>query len=638
MNQTFELLGFYQILEQLKEYANTMQAKEIISNLAPYLSKRKLTKQLRDTTQARQLLELIGSPPLPVMEHIEDYIDIAAKGELLFVEQMEQIGMFLVAVKRLKAYLDKGKDAQIGLAFYSDDLIVHAELQEAIERSIRYGKIDDNATKELRDIRRGLQELEEKIREKAESVIRANVSYMSDSYVVNRNGRICIPVKKQYRSRIEGTQIDQSSTGTTVFIEPRAVTRFQEEYELLKISEDAEERRILYTLMNLILENEPEIRENIRVVVKLDFMFAKGKMSVDMDAVEPVINLERYLYLKAARHPLLKKEECVPLDFEMGNGKRGVVITGPNTGGKTVAIKTVALFSLMACAGLHVPAEKAGIAMNCQVLCDIGDGQNITDNLSTFSAHIRNIISILQRVNEESLVVLDELGSGTDPAEGMGIAIAILEQLRQSQALFLVTTHYPEIKEYAEKYAEILNARMAFDRESLKPLYRLELGKSGESCALYIAKRLGIPNEMLKLAAQEAYGDKSDALIDELGLNSEDGGLKKEPVPGIEKELILHKEALHGEGFTRGDSVTVLPENEIGIVVKPADRQGNVLVQIRKEKIMVNHKRLKLKVAAAELYPENYDFSIIFDSVENRKAKHKMEKRHCEDLIIFTEE
>lgn len=637
MNQTFEILGFYQILEQLKDYANTIQAKEIITNLTPSLSETDLTKNLKDTTQAKQLLESIGTPPLPLMENIEDYIDNVSRGELLLPEQIEQIGFFLVAVKRLKTYLDKGKEKQIGLAFYSDNLVVHSELYQEIERTIRHGKIDDYATKTLKNIRRQLQDINEKIREKAESIIKANKSFVADSYVVYRNGKTCIPVKKQYKGKVEGTQIDQSSTGATIFVEPRAVTKMRNEYDSLKAWEDTEERQILYTLMNMIADKEAEVRENIRVIIMLNFVFAKGKMSMDMRAVEPDINLNRYICLKEARHPLLRNEECIPLDFEIGNGTRGVVITGPNTGGKTVSIKTVALLSIMACSGLHVPAVKAMIAMNSQVLCDIGDGQNISDNLSTFSAHIKNIIDILKKVNEESLVVLDELGSGTDPTEGRGIAIAVLEQLRQSRALFMVTTHYPEVKEYADRYEEIINARMAFDRESLKPLYRLEMGKSGESCALYIAKRLGFPHKMLRIAAREAYGDKATALIDELNLNDTDNDFKKEGSLKIQRRVLPHKQAKHGEEFSRGDSVIILPEEKIGIVVNPADKQGNVLVQYQKEKLMINHKRLKLKVAATQLYPEDYDFSIIFDTVKNRKARHKMGKGYQGDLTIYME-
>lgn len=273
------------------------------------------------------------------------------------------------------------------------------------------------------------------------------------------------------------------------------------------------------------------------------------------------------------------------------------------------------------------------------MLCDIGDGQNLTDNLSTFSAHITNVMDILRRATRDSLVILDELGSGTDPAEGMGIAIAILEELRLRGCLYLVTTHYPEVKSYARKHGEIISARMAFDRENLKPLYCLEMGKSGDSCALYIAKRLGMPGHMLKVAAGEAYGDIKESLKQELGLEQEEeDGIKRIYEPGI---TVMKKktESTDVSGiFSRGDSVSVEPAGETGIVVKPADQMGNVLVQVKKEKRMVNYKRLKLRVKADCLYPEDYDFSIIFDSVENRKARHAMERKFQDGREVRVED
>lgn len=235
-------------------------------------------------------------------------------------------------------------------------------------------------------------------------------------------------------------------------------------------------------------------------------------------------------------------------------------------------------------------------------------------------------------------MIMDELGSGTDPQEGMGIAISILEELRRSGALFLVTTHYPEVKEYADRYGDVQNARMEFDRDSLKPLYRLKVGEAGESCALYIAKRLGFPDKMLAAAAREAYGERSEALIQNMHLHGGSSRLEKLHAPRIEKAAVVRDSMDAVRKFTRGDSVTILPDEKIGIVVKPADKNGNVLVQLRNEKMLISHKRLRLKVAAAELYPEDYDFSIIFDTVEVRKARHKMGKHHMEGLEIEVEE
>ena len=561
---------------------------------------------MRDTTQARQMLDLLGTPPLPVMEQIGHIVEKAVLGELLLPEEMEEVGMFLAAVRRMQSYLERGKMHHIPAAFYSDDLYPLTELKEEIERSVRHGRIDDHASGALWGIRKEIRALEEKIKDKADSLLKNNKKYMSEAFVVTRNHRLCLPVKKEYKSRVPGSVIDSSSTGATVFIEPEAVARFQDQREILLVEEDCEERKILYSLMDMIASQETSIKSNLETLAKLD---------------------------------LLPPDSNVPLQFEIGGGKRGMIITGPNTGGKTVAIKTVGLFTLMAGCGLHLPCAYGDVAMRNRVLCDIGDGQNLTDNLSTFSAHITNVMDILRRATRDSLVILDELGSGTDPAEGMGIAIAILEELRLRGCLYLVTTHYPEVKSYARKHGEIISARMAFDRENLKPLYCLEMGKSGDSCALYIAKRLGMPGHMLKVAAGEAYGDIKESLKQELGLEQEEeDGIKRIYEPGI---TVMKKKAESTDVsgiFSRGDSVSVEPAGEPGIVVKPADQMGNVLVQVKKEKRMVNYKRLKLRVKADRLYPEDYDFSIIFDSVENRKARHAMERKFQDGREVRVED
>jgi dsDNA-specific endonuclease/ATPase MutS2 len=316
----------------------------------------------------------------------------------------------------------------------------------------------------------------------------------------------------------------------------------------------------------------------------------------------------------------------------------------------------------MAQSGLHVPCEEAELCMNNGIFCDIGDGQSITETLSTFSSHITNIIQILGQSNDESLVLLDELGSGTDPAEGMGIAIAILEELREKNCIFVATTHYPEVKEYAARTKGLINARMAFDKESLKPLYRLEIGEAGESCALYIARRLGLPEKMLTRAYEEAYStsvyDKTQSprhmeYTDFINAAANDtnntvqipGTLTKTPSPGstayvplpkvqgLPKETSVNKTCASSK-FTLGDSVMVYPQKKIGIVFKPSDEKGLIGVQLQKKKEFINHKRIKLISPASELYPPDYDFSIVFDSVANRKARHQMDKKHQPGLEI----
>jgi dsDNA-specific endonuclease/ATPase MutS2 len=466
-----------------------------------------------------------------------------------------------------------------------------------------------------------------------------------EGYVATRNGHYVLPVKKEFKHMVSGSVLDISSSGSTYFIEPTAVAKLKEELSIQEITESNEERRILYVLSALVGENAFQVRLNMEAMETLDFIFAKAKLSLDMKAIPAAMNTDRYIQIINGRHPLIKPAECIPLNFAIGKGSSGIVITGPNTGGKTVALKTVGLLQLMAQSGLHVPCEEALLCMNNLVLCDIGDGQSITENLSTFSSHITNIINILTYTDRESLILLDELGSGTDPAEGMGIAIAILEELMHKGCLFVATTHYPEVKEYANTTEGLVNAKMAFDRESLKPLYRLEIGEAGESCALYIAKRLGLPKHMLERAYQEAYCstiEKAHNNIDRNFIENATDDLREITTPQIiishiEKQQEPKQVNIRSQRFHIGDSVVVYPQKKIGIVFRVADEKGEVGVQIQKKKEFINHKRLQLKVAATEMYPEDYDFSIVFDTVANRKARHKMDKGFQPDLEISYE-
>ena len=638
------MLEFEKIIQRLEESVYSEGAKEKVRNLAPMLKETEVKARLKETTEARLLIEKCGNPPLTDQEGIESYMEAAQRGECLSPEQLEKIAINLTAVRRLKDYLCRGKSYELSLPYYEENLDALDEVREELNDKIRGGRVDDYASKLLKSLREGIDRQEAKMREKADSVIRANKECMSDSFSTIRNGRICVPVKKEYKFRISGSVIDKSSTGNTLFIEPAAAARIYEELQEMKIDEENEERRILYTLTAMLSDKAEIIRENTRVTEKLDFIFGKGKLSLLMDGTEPVINTRRRIQITNGRHPLMNREVSVPLNFEMGNGINGVIITGPNTGGKTVAIKTVALNCLMAQCGLHVSCEKAEICLNNQILCDIGDGQNLSENLSTFSAHITNVLDILRKANEESLVIMDELGSGTDPTEGMGIAIAILEELKKSGALYLVTTHYPEVKSYAEREESVVNARMTFDKESLKPLYRMVIGEAGESCALYIAKKLGMPGGMLKRAAQAAYGTEN-TVAKNTGEAFEDNFSEDIPEELI-KERTAHISRQKSSGsaneltdkFQIGDSVMIYPDKKLGIVCEKVNEKGVLRVQLPNKKIYINHKRVKLHVKAQELYPEDYDFSIIFETVENRKARHQMERKYVEDLEIRYEE
>ena len=633
MNQTEKILEFDKIKENWKALALTDWGKQEIEKTEPCLAELELKARLKDTTEARILLEKCGNPPLTALEGIDECIMIAQKGGCLTAMQLEKIGMTLVSFRRVKAYLERGKVYQIGLPYYAENIDALEELEEMITMQIRNGSVDDGASPLLKDLRNAIIRTEDKMREKADSMIRSNKECMSDSFSTMRNGHICIPVKKEYKFRISGSVMDKSSTGNTLFIEPTSVAKYYEELQTLKIDEENEERRILYTLSAMVADESEILEQDIKLIEKLDFIFSKGKLSMDYGGIAPTINTERRITLKNGRHPLMEKKVCVPLQFSIGNGINGIVITGPNTGGKTVTIKTVALNCMMAQCGLHVAAEEADICMNSTFLCDIGDGQNLSENLSTFSAHITNVLDILKRVNRDSLVIMDELGSGTDPTEGMGIAIAILEELAKSGALYLVTTHYPEVKQYAQKKENVVNARMTFDKENLKPLYQLVIGEAGESCAFHIAKRLGMPGNMLQTAAQAAYDEVADWLLEDI----QNQRIEKAHTPKVQKIKQVNGQQTRALKFRLGDSVMIYPEKKIGIVCEIANDKGVLRVQLPNKKIWINHKRIKLHVAAQELYPEDYDFSIIFDTVENRKLRHQMGKHHMEGMQIEVE-
>lgn len=634
MDKTEQIIEFDKIKEAWGALALTQRAREQIAAMRPMLSESELRTKMRETTQARILIEKCGNPPLAAFTGIEAYFAAAQKGSCLAAAQLEEIGTALVAIRRMKSWLEDGKRYELSLPYYGENLNALPGLEEEIRMQIRGGSVDDNATPLLRELRGKIVRAEEKMRERAEAVMRANKECMSDTYSTMRNGHICVPVKKEYKFKISGSMIDKSATGNTLFIEPASVTKYYEELCELRIDAENEERRILYTLSAMAADGSEAFRESLRLMEKLDFIFSKGKLSIDYGCVEPAINTDRRIILKGARHPLMDRKTCVPLQFSLGDGVKGIVITGPNTGGKTVAIKTVAISCMMAQCGLHVAADEADICMNSNYLCDIGDGQNLSENLSTFSAHITNVLDILQNVNRDSLVILDELGSGTDPTEGMGIAVAILEELSGSGALYLVTTHYPEIKQYAQCREGIVNARMTFDRESLRPLYQLVIGEAGESCAFHIARRLGMPDSMLRTAAEAAYGTPAYAP----GAEQEPGRAPETAfasgrTPRIEKIKEAKGGSERARSFRRGDSVMVYPDRKIGIVCETANEKGVLRIQMPNKKIWVNHKRIKLHVAAAELYPEDYDFSIIFDTVENRKLRHQMERRYVEGEI-----
>ena len=630
MTQDWITLEYHIIIEKLQAQAVSQAAKKRLKDTAPILNEGLCRARMEETTAAKSVLENAGTPPLAEIDGTKTSLIQAAQGGMLSPGQLTQAARFCTAIRRMRRYLQDARLFSAGIASFSTELPDLSELEEEIARAVREDTILDDASPALRNLRRQRERTEQEIREKLNQVLLHHKKELSDSYVTQRGGAYVIPVQKRYQSAFPGRVVDASAKGNTVFMEPNAVQSLRQGLEALLIDIDTEERRILWALSDRVAGEEMFLRSAMRVMTDLDVLFARGKLSLEMDARPVELTAERMIRLVDARHPLLDKDACVPLNLEIKLPDAGIAVTGPNTGGKTVCLKTVGLLTLMAQSGLHIPCGAGTvIGMMDRVLCDIGDSQSISQNLSTFSGHMTNVIRILSECSRDSLVLLDELGSGTDPAEGSGLAAAILEELLRRGCFFLVTTHDPQIKLWAEQTPHVISARMAFDQESLRPLYLLEMGKSGESCAIEIARRLGMDMNLLTRARQVA-----------------DHGTHTPPAPqkrpmGIPasrlKRLETKKEGAF-ERFTMGDSVQLLPEKKTAIVYKPADDDGNVVIQFQGEKLTVRHNRLKLLIPAAELYPPDYDFSIVFDTVANRKAAHTIARKYDPDAAVTLKE
>jgi len=630
MNTHHKVLEFDLILHKLSDFAHGSRAKETLLALSPILDETLCKRAVLDTSGAKKLLETCGTPPIAVMDSLQECLHLAEVGGMLLPEQLYQIARFIVACSRMTDYLRRGESCEDRISFYGRAFHDLKELKVQIENSVDEERVFDDASLTLRKLRRTQEQLEGRMRDRLHQLIQSRKKWLADTFISQRNGHYVLPVLKQYQHQFVGTVIDSSRSGGTVFMEPASIADMQQEWNLAVMEEEQEVRRILYALSDLVAQNAPALAANAKMMDDLDVLFAKGSFSLETKSSEAIPSREKTTLLRKARHPLLDPYTCVPLDLELDESYAGMVITGPNTGGKTVALKTVGLLSLMAQSGLHIPCEEGSRLPMCDaVYCDIGDSQSITQNLSTFSGHMTNVINILKNNSVDSLVLLDELGSGTDPAEGMAIAISVLEAIQASGCRFLATTHYDQVKNYVLQSPQLMSARMAFDTVTLKPLYRLEIGKAGKSCALAIIRRLGMPSSVLACAEQIA---QKGCLTDDIprpSLKRRASSLTSRQQPGKPNQALP---------WQMGDSVEVLPDGEKGIVYQPADDHGNVIVQIKGEKLAVRHNRLKLLVPASELYPEDYDFSIIFDTVQNRKARHILSKRYDAEATVIIDE
>lgn len=645
MNKTtIKLLEYDKIKEKLKEHALSDMGKNMIDCLQPSLDINRIRTWLAETTEARAIVNKSSSLPIHSLAGVKNIIDKVDKGMVLLPEELSSMGLLLKDCEKLKRFMKDKEPIAPTISSYALSISPLAEISRQIDNCIDGSRVADSASPELNRLRRRIAASEDKIKARLESIIRSDSfkKYLQDSYISVRHGRYVIPVRSEYRGQIKGTVVDMSGSSSTVFIEPEGIRAIHDEMELLKVQEENETYRVLAELTSMIELNRKEIMINIETMANYDFLFAKAKYSRAIEGNSVEINENYELKIVNGRHPLIEGE-AVPLNFEIGYNYRALVITGPNTGGKTVAIKTVGLLSMMVQSGLHVPVMDGSIfPVFSDILADIGDGQSIQESLSTFSSHIRNITSIMKCAGKGVLVILDELGSGTDPQEGMGLAVSILERLYESGATILATTHHSELKELAGTREGFENGCMEFDINTLKPLYRLKIGQSGESNAFLIALKLGMDVEVIERAHEVTYGEKADY-----------GNMISNALPALENEDVIETNKRQMENmnervrinkaarmqamessFKIGDCVYVSSLGRTGIVYELENSKGEVGVIYEKKKIKVNKKRLSLYIDSKELYPEDYDFDIIFESKENRKKRHKMDKGHGEGLTI----
>ena len=616
-NNYLNKLEFDQVLQKLTEYCHTYIGKEKVLELKPSSDKDYVKKALLETSEAVSLMERNSTPPISEIEDIRVYIKMLESSSTLTAKALLDICNILNMADELKTYFSDflNDESYENLRIYFENLYTNSTIVDKIKKSIIDSEtIADNASSTLSTIRRHIRQAEQEVKNKLNSILHSSYSkYMQENVVTIRNDRFVIPVKQEYRSQIKGFVHDISSSGSTVFIEPMSVFEANNTINNLRIDETAEIERILQNLSSLLFPYTDELFSDIESIGMLDFIFAKAKYSNSIKGITPTINDAKYVNLIKARHPLIDAFSVVPITISIGQDYSLLIITGPNTGGKTVSLKTVGLLEAMACSGLNIPAEeKSSIYVFDEIFADIGDDQSIADSLSTFSSHMKNISNIVNSATPESLILVDELGSGTDPLEGANLAISILEYFKTKNILTLATTHYQELKKYALVTEEVQNASVEFDIENLKPTYKLLIGIPGKSNAFAISEKLGLKKEIIENA--QNLLNKKDVDFETLLKSIYDDKLKIEK----EKEQIeknLHQVELLKNNLQRDDSK--IREQEKEIINKAKLEARNILLDAKDDATSMISKMKEISESSSELKELNNMRNSLNNSIKN---------------------
>ena len=596
-------LEYNEIIQIIQKYCKTYMGKNFCNNLNPSFSIDRVNILLKETMEAVTAIYKNGSPPLDALEPLDIYIKTLESNQILSAKALLDLAKLLKVARELKEYYKDEDFAELQGYFsslYSNNLIE----KEIFEKILDENTISDNASPKLAGLRRKCRTLEKNVKDKLSSFLHSSTysKYLMEPVITIRNNRYVIPVKQEYRGMIQGFVHDISASGSTVYIEPTSVFETNNQIASVKMEEELEIEKILQILTSKFYGIIEFLKSNINTIGILDLIFAKAEYSKNINGVMPILNSDKRFFLKKTRHPLINPSTVVPIDIALGVDYSSLIITGPNTGGKTVALKTVGLLLLMAYSGILIPChEESSICVFDKIFVDIGDEQNIQESLSTFSSHILNIVKITNNLTSNSLILLDELGSGTDPIEGASLARAILEYFYQIGALTICTTHYQELKEFALVTDGFENASFEFDVENLKPTYHLLIGIPGKSNAFEISKRLGLPESIIEKAS--SFVEDDHVSIEELLKNIYDDKL------AIEKQKIETEKNL----------------NQIELLRKSLEQDQSALIQkhqkiIEDAKIEARDILLSAKEEATEIIRQLSD--------ENLNTKHANQLRN----------
>ncbi|WP_294358463.1 endonuclease MutS2 [uncultured Clostridium sp.] len=611
-NDTMEKLNYNKLKDIVKSYCSSGLGRSLIDKLQPSNSIKEVKRRLSETSEGRCLLDADYHIPLEGISNVTILIEKIDKNGVLDPSELISISDFLRGCRKIKSFMKNKEGYAPTLSAYAENITELCDVEENINNSIKGSGIDSNASKELKKIRKQIDFCEGKIDERLNKFLRNpnNKEYIQEFFVSKRNDKYTIPIKAQYKNYVKGILIDTSAKGGTVFIEPEVITKYTSELAILKAEESIEECRILSILTEEIYSYIKELKINVEVIAEYDMIFAKAKYSKAINGIMPKVNECGYTKIIKGRYPLI--ENPVPLDYEIGKDYRTLIITGPNAGGKTFVLKTIGILTLATESGFHIAAkEGTEISIFDNIFVDIGDNQSIENALSTFSSHVKNLANILKMTTNSTLLLFDEIGSGTEPNEGAALAIAMLEEFYYKGAITIASTHYGEIKNFSREHPDFENAAMEFEKETLEPLYKLSIGRSGDSNALYISKKMGIPDFII---------EKTKGYIEnkKYNYNILKESKKKTMMEQAREDSIYH--------YNIGDKVLLFDEDESAIVYKEVDKFNNITVLYKKEFLQVNCKRVKLEIKREELYPEDYDMEQLFLDFKTRKMNKDIKR------------